>query len=241
MSRRDRIVREGNNKTSEQERARNGGVVKEMWMKTDESEQKDKRARVRETGEESVVFGDNQRQREGRCELLWICVCKRDNICMELCTRVWEKRETERGQRSVWQKAFVVKVAILNLLLVPDGSTSLCPSLVVWPSFSLSLHLYDWQRLLGRPTHYLWQTSSKFLQTWRSAMPHRWKEFFSQGQHTFLFVLWGLHQWLCMFKPVNYKTLLIYANHFSTRFFLFVYSKTLWHSGFDSAAPQLPF
>lgn len=36
-----------------------------------------------------------------------------------------------------------MKVAILNLLLVPDGSTSLCPSLVVWPSFSLSLHLYD--------------------------------------------------------------------------------------------------
>ncbi len=36
-----------------------------------------------------------------------------------------------------------MKVAILNVLLVPDGSTSLCPSLVVWPSFSLSLHTND--------------------------------------------------------------------------------------------------
>lgn len=35
-----------------------------------------------------------------------------------------------------------MKVAILNLPLVTDGSTSLCPSLLVWPSFSLSRHLY---------------------------------------------------------------------------------------------------
>lgn len=59
---------------------------------------------------------------------------------------VWSRvlvRVRESRQRSIRQKAFVVEVAILKLLLVPDGSTSLCPSLVVWPSFSLSLHLHD--------------------------------------------------------------------------------------------------
>lgn len=55
---------------------------------------------------------------------------------------VWVRKIQREGRESVWQKAFVVKVAILNLPLVTDGSTSLCPSLLVWPSFSLSRHLY---------------------------------------------------------------------------------------------------
>lgn len=75
-----------------------------------------------------------------------------------------------------------MKVAILNLPLVTDGSTSLCPSLLVWPSFSLSRHLYgDSVYSVGTLTIYgkHYHTSTRD----GAADAMQISEFFSRGQH----------------------------------------------------------
>lgn len=78
-------------------------------MKTDESEQKDKRARVRETGEESVVFGDNQRQREGRwsyCEFVY--VKEKGTTYVWSCVLVCERSVRQREGREVFDKRLLL-------------------------------------------------------------------------------------------------------------------------------------
>lgn len=175
----------------------------------------------------------------GDCEFMHakekVTACVWSCTLMCLC-----ERQTERGQRSVWQKAFVVKVAILNLLLVLDGSTSLCPCLFVWPSFSLSLHLYDDSVYsVGLLTIY----GKHHHDSSRRGTAYRWKEFLSQGQAMMiLFVLWELNQWLCMFKPVRYKSHFC-PKHFSTRTILkvlfFVHSKMLWYADSEIRKKEL--
>lgn len=97
-----------------------------------------------------------------------------------------------------------MEVAILNLLLVPDGSTSLCPSLVVWPSFSLSLHLYD-DSVYSVSAYSLFMANIITItpdaaqldatQMKRVSLPRA-----AHGAIAYLFMC------LCIFKPVNYKS-----------------------------------
>lgn len=105
--------------TSEQERVRNKSVVKETQMKRDEPEQK------------------TWRQKRGKYELWWKRHTtrdrQRDGVCACACMR----------ERESLTKGFCSGSGHVECCAGGRWPPSLRPSRVVWPSFSLSLHLYD--------------------------------------------------------------------------------------------------